>query len=190
MLIEFVKGSVLWMNVFPVKNGVSKTHSPRTIVTGQQVDFNQHFPVELGAYFQTHEEHDNSTRTRTVGVIALRPNENSQGGFYLLSLTTGHHTDHRNWTDLPMPNEVMDHIHALAWRNRDANGINFGWRDGTPILDNEDDDNDMADPDYNPDHYDSEDDDDYDSNSKDDGDDDAGANNPQYIAGVEHNKKK
>ena len=86
-----------------------------------------------------------------------------------------------------MPNEVIDCIHALARRNRAANGITFGWRDGTPILDDEDDDNDMADPDYNPDHYDSEDDDDYYSDSKDDGDDDAGANNPQPISGVEHN---
>ena len=54
MMIEFVKGSVFWMNASPVKNGVSKTHSPRTIVTGKQVDFNQHFQVEPGAYVQTH----------------------------------------------------------------------------------------------------------------------------------------
>ena len=57
----------------------------------------------------------------------------------------------------------------------------FGWRYGTPILDDEDDDNDMDDPNYNPDHYDSEDDNDYYYNSKDDGDDDAGANDPQHI---------
>ena len=63
MLIEFVKGSVFWMNALPVKNGVSKTHSPRTIVTEQQVDFNQYCWIEPGAYVQTHEEHDNSMRT-------------------------------------------------------------------------------------------------------------------------------
>ena len=39
---------------------------------------------------QTHEYHDNSMRTRTVGAITLRPKGNSQGFFYLLSLTTGH----------------------------------------------------------------------------------------------------
>ena len=126
-------------------------------------------------------------RTRTVGAIALLPKRHSQGGFYFLSLTTGHRIDRRNWTELPIPTKVIDRIHAIAQRNRAANGITFGWRDGTPILDDEEDDNDMADPDYNPYHYDSKDDDDYDSDSKDDGNDDAGANDPQPSSGLEHN---
>ena len=175
------------MNAFLVRNGVSKTHSPRTIVTGKQVDFNQHCRVEPGAYVHTCEEHNNTMRTQTVGEIALQPMGNSQGSFYFLSLTTGHRINRRNWTELPMPNKVIYCIHALARRNRSANGIAFGWRDGTPIIDDEDDNNDMADTDYNLDHYDSEDDNDYDSDSKDDGGDDAGANDPQPIAGVEHN---
>ena len=126
---------------------------------------------------QTHEEYNNSMRTRNVGVIALRPKGKSQGGFYFLSLTTVHRIDRHNWTNLPMPNKVIDRVHALALYNKAANGITFGWRDSTLILENEDDDNGMPDPDYNPYQYDSEDDDDYDS--EDDGDDDAGANNPQ-----------
>ena len=77
MLIEFIKGSLFWMNAFPLKNCVSKTQSPQMIVTGQQVDFNQHCQVKPGAYVQTHEEHDNSMRTRTVGAIALQPKGNS-----------------------------------------------------------------------------------------------------------------
>ena len=126
-------------------------------------------------------------RTKTVRAIALRTKGNFQGGFYFLSLPTGHRIDRRNWNKLPMPNELIDRIHALARRNRSENGITFGWRDGTPILDDEDDDKYMADPDYNPYHYDSEEDDDYDPDSEDYGDDDAGANDPQPIAGVEHN---
>ena len=81
---------------------------------------------------QTHEEHDNRMRTRTVGEIALRPKGNSKGGFYFLSLTTGHRIDCRNWTELPIPTKVIDRIHALARRNRSVNVITFGWRDGTP----------------------------------------------------------
>ena len=84
-----------------------------------------------------------------------------------------------------MPNKVIDSVHALARRDRAANGINFGWRDSTPILDDEDDNNDISDPDYNPDHYNSEDDND--SDSEDDGDDYSGASDPQPIAGLEHN---
>ena len=57
-----------------------------------------------------------------------------------------------------MPNKVIDRIHALARRNRAANGNAFGLMDGTPILDYENDDNYMADPNYNPDHCNYEDD--------------------------------
>ena len=133
---------------------------------------------------QTHKEHNNITRTQTVGATALRPKGNSQGSFYFLSLTNGHRIDICNWTDMPMLNEVIDHIHALERHTRAADGITFVCRDGTPILDDEDDDNDMASPDYNPDHCNSEDDDDYDSDYEDDGNDDAGANDPQHIAVV------
>ena len=176
MLIEFVKGSVFWLNAFPLKGGVSTTHSPRTIVTLQQIDYNQHCKLEPGAYVQTHEEHDNTMKTRTVGAIALRTKGNSQGGYYFLSLKTGHRIDRRRWTELPMPSEVIDRVHALARRNKAGNGLTFGWRDGSPILD-DDTDEDMADPDYNPDHYDSE------SDSDDDDDED----NTDPAAGVEHN---
>ena len=126
MLIDFVKGAVFWMNAFPVKNGVSLTHSPRTIVTGHQVDFNHHCRIEPGTYVQTHEEHDNTMRTRTIGAIALRPKGNTQGGYYFLSLTTGSRVDRRNWTEVPMPNKVINRVHALAWCSQAATGLTFG----------------------------------------------------------------
>jgi hypothetical protein len=40
MVIEMAKSSVFWLNAFPHCQGVSNTLSPRTIITGQNVDFN------------------------------------------------------------------------------------------------------------------------------------------------------
>ena len=56
---------------------------------GGKIDYNKHCKYEFGEYVQTHEEHDNSMATRTIGALALRPNGNLQGGHLFLSLSTG-----------------------------------------------------------------------------------------------------
>jgi hypothetical protein len=172
MVIEIVKGCVSWLNMFPAQDGISKIHSPRTIITGLQPDYEHHCRIEPGSYAQTHEQHDNTMRTRTIGAIALRPNGNSQGGYYFLSLTTGRRIDRQNWTELPMPNEVIDRVHTLARRDKASTGLTFGWRDGTQVVDEGDsmDEDDMADPDYNP------------ADTDDDDDDDDGLDNDYHLA--------
>jgi hypothetical protein len=42
MLIELVYSSILWINAFPPKGGVSTNLSPRNIMTGIQFDYNKH----------------------------------------------------------------------------------------------------------------------------------------------------
>ena len=42
LVIEMVKQAVFWLNAFPHPKGVSESQSPRTIVTGQDVDYNRH----------------------------------------------------------------------------------------------------------------------------------------------------
>ena len=39
MLIELAFGQVFWLNAFPNKYGISKTLSPRAIMTGKEIDF-------------------------------------------------------------------------------------------------------------------------------------------------------
>ena len=130
----------MWLNAFPATNGVSQTLSPRTIVTGLTLDFRAHCRIEPGSYVQTHEEHNNSMLTRTVGAIALLPSGNSQGGHYFLSLNTGRRIHRQHWTELPMPAEVINRVHSLG-RNS-PKGLTFGWRDATEIYDDIDaDDN-------------------------------------------------
>jgi hypothetical protein len=48
MVVEMVKASVFWLNMFPVDDGVSDTMSPREIVAGLQIDFHKHCKLEFG----------------------------------------------------------------------------------------------------------------------------------------------
>jgi hypothetical protein len=187
MLIELVNFSVFWLNSFPARDGISATLSPRSIVHGTNIDFVKHAKLEFGAFVQSHEEHDNTMATRTTGAIALRPTGNSQGGYYLYSLSTGKVLNRNHWTALPMPNEVIDRVHVLA--RRSAADLTFAGRDGAIIPDDEDAN---ADPDFVPDADINDDDDgsfyydDDDAADDDDADDhDAEAINPDVdIAGV------
>jgi len=168
MLIEMVMASVFWLNMFPPIDGVSDKLSPWAIVTGMTFDYNMHCQVEFGACAQTHEEHDNSMASRTVGAIALRPTENAQGSHYFLSLATGRHIFRQRWMELPMPQDVIDRVHTLAQRSKADTGLTFGWRDGVEIEDDYDSDQDS---DFDPDETaddDTADEDDYDDDNADD----------------------
>ena len=61
MVIELDKYVVFWVNVFPPKSGISKTYSPRTIMTGTTLDYKKHFRLEFGAYADTHDDKEKQT---------------------------------------------------------------------------------------------------------------------------------
>ncbi len=72
-LIELIAGCLLWLNAFPMKGGVSPTMSPRTIITGIELDYNKHCQLQCGEYVQTHESHDNTMIHQSVGAIGPVP---------------------------------------------------------------------------------------------------------------------
>ena len=104
--------------------------SPRSIVTGQEVDYMKHCQLEFGTYVQTHEHSDNTMQSRTTGAIAMRPTGNEQGGYYFFSLSTGRRLNRNQWTVLPMPNEVIDRVHYFA--RSIQQGLTFADRGGLP----------------------------------------------------------
>jgi hypothetical protein len=59
-MIQLVYCCVFWLNLFPPKDGLSKTLSPRALVTGWQIDYKKHCQLVFGTYVQTHKEHNNS----------------------------------------------------------------------------------------------------------------------------------
>ena len=134
MVMELAKAVVYWLNSVPSSMGVSPTMSPRTIITGQLLDYHKHCQYEFGEYVQTHEEHDNSLLSRTVGVIALRPTGNQQGGYFFMSLYTGRIINRLHATKLPMPAEVITRVDQLVKTQNMIPSLAFGNRDNRLIM--------------------------------------------------------
>jgi hypothetical protein len=173
LVMELGKREVFWLNSFPADNGISATLSPRTIVTGATLDYNRHCTYDFGEYVQTHEEHDNTMASRTVGALALRPTGNIQGSFFFLSLKTGRVINRSAATPLPMPHEVVDRIHLLARRQKANRGLVFLDRNREQHVEWDDDaDADDADDADDDDYDDDNDDEDYDPANDSDDDDD------------------
>ena len=177
LVIEMAKTAVFWLNVFPTAGGASQQMSPRTIVTGQQVDYKCHCRFQFGEYAQTHEEHNNSMNPRTIGAIALRPVGNGQGSFYFMSISTGRVLNRQHATALPMSDEVIDKIHRMAWQQKTNPGLVFADRNLNPDnYDDDEDDETYHDADKSDDEDDNDDDadhhNDHSSDDEDDEDDD------------------
>ena len=114
LVVKMAKASLFWLNGLPPKDSFGNKLSPLTIVTGQKLDYKQHCCFQFGEYVQTHEEHNNSMNPRTVGALALHPTGNAQGSFYFMSILTGRVLNQIHGTALPMPDDVVDHIHRMA----------------------------------------------------------------------------
>lgn len=180
LVVEMVYTSVFWLNAFPPADGISEQYGPRAIITGADLDWNIHCNLEFGSYVHVHDEHDNGLAPRTTGALALRPIGNLQGGYLFYSLTTGRKLSRYAWTSLPMPAEVIRHIHYIA-RDEKANpGLAF--LDRTYNLFPEDDHPDDPDdeswhPNDNASQNDIDDDEDYASDTDDDTDNNNDDNN-------------
>ena len=148
MVVELAHYAVFWLNVLPPKDGLSKTLSPRALVTSMDIDYKTHCRLPFGSYVQTHESHDNSMTRRTTGAIALRPSGNHQGGYHFFSLTTGRVITRHHFTPLPMPQDVIDRLDRLGRKARAPIGLVFKDRYATddddstyvPEVDASDDD--------------------------------------------------
>ena len=82
MTTEMVYAAVFWINAFHPSKHLLNNLIPRTILTGQTIDYKKHCKYESRAYVQAHEASDNTMAPRTIGAIALRPTGNKQGGWY------------------------------------------------------------------------------------------------------------
>jgi hypothetical protein len=88
IMTHMVFYAVKLLNYFPAKGGVSEIYGPKTIMSGEIIDFKK-FSLHFGTYCQVHEEKlpQNSLAERTLGAISLGPSGNAQGGHNFLPLT-------------------------------------------------------------------------------------------------------
>ena len=143
------------LNQFPAKNGASDTISPLAIMTGLPCPDYNSLKVELGSYCQVFEDNDptNTMRAKETGAIALTPTGNTQGGYYFMSLVTGRRVSRKWWDELPMPQAVIDAVETMTERENQPLLVNgepiFEWTPGTPIIENDENENDIEDGDDN-----------------------------------------
>jgi hypothetical protein len=177
MIAEMVFLSVFWINAFPHKYGISKTITPRMIITARHIDYKIHCRIEFGQYVQTHEKHNNNMESQNVGALAMRHTYNAQGGYYFYSLATGMRLNRTHWTELPMPSSVEERLKTPAHRANADRGLLFQDSNGGDLDVLYPDDDDAEDPDYDPDEddnasYQSSEDSDYERSDDNDSDSD------------------
>jgi hypothetical protein len=117
LTIHIVLNSVRMLNFFPTRGGISDHISPKTIMSGEILDYNKHLRLQIGQYCQVHEEESPRNRqiARTKGAISLGPSGNLQGGPKFMAFNTGKKITRRNWEDvIPMPDFVIAQVNALG----------------------------------------------------------------------------
>jgi hypothetical protein len=116
LTIHIVLNAVKLLNFFPTKGGISDTLSPKTIMSGETLDYKKHLRLQIGQYCQVHEEDTprNSQIPRTKGAISLGSSGNLQGGFKFMALTSGKKIIRRSWDTIPMPDTVIARVNELG----------------------------------------------------------------------------
>ena len=116
LLTNLVLACGRMLNNFPSKGGVSSIYSPRTILTGESLDYKKDLALEFGQYCQVHEEDKprNGQAPCMRAAICMGPSGNKQGGFYFMSLRSCKRITRYAWDELPMPDTVIDRINELG----------------------------------------------------------------------------
>ena len=109
-LLQFV---VSKKNHLPVTGSGTK-YSPRELFTGVAGDAKRDLRAPFGMYAQVDvRETNRSMDARTKGAIALYPVGNSQGSVRFLDLSTLKVVTRAHWTELPIPDNVIEYINSL-----------------------------------------------------------------------------
>jgi hypothetical protein len=174
MLKHLVLLSCYQLNIFPAKTGVSAYFSPYMLMLGRNIEYGT-MRIPFGSYVQaSHEATDyNTLQPRTIGCIHLGRAPSKQAGHILLHLNTGELITRPRATIIPMTDDVISRVEALATADgikglklADRNGIVFDQAnlEGVDVAvstDTDDvDDGEEDDDEYDPDDSDDSDDDD------------------------------
>ena len=137
MTIYLVQDMIACLNTFPSKNGISSDLIPAAIIIGSPNPDYIKLKIIFGAYVQVYIGTTNSTKQRMVGAIALLP-ENERDGYYFMTLATGKQLHAFIWTELPINDQVISRVNNLATKERQPEMTNeypiFECISGIPIT--------------------------------------------------------
>ncbi len=134
-MIHIVLNAAKMLNFLPTKGEISNMLSPKTIMSGETLDYKKHLSLQVGQYCQVHDEDTphNSQCARTKGAILLRPSANLQGGYKFMALNTREKITHQSWDVIPMPDTIIAHVNALGTNQPEQ--LIFTDQCGCPIRD-------------------------------------------------------
>ena len=113
-------------------------------------DYHHNCKLEFGDYTQMHEQHNNSMNPHTIAFWHCSQLEMYKGGLFH-RLTISKVTNHLLWTQLTMPNEVIDLIHWMAHQEHASHSLLFEDQDHNEFVDPDNDDDKSYHPDGNDD---------------------------------------
>ena len=104
------------LNDFPYYQGVSRTLSPNTIVTGKPAPDYNGYKLEFGAYVMLTDKTTNTPRARTFGAIAMYPSGSADKSYRFMSLVTGDVVTKAPgyWTELPISDPTIARVEHMA----------------------------------------------------------------------------
>jgi len=111
--ITLIKYVVSWLNNTLKEN---QSLTPREMILGEQIlDCKNICKIPFGSYVQVHEDQHvtNTMESRKTGAICLGPS-NMNGGYNFFSLETGEIIIRRNWTELPVPMDVVSRLKEMS----------------------------------------------------------------------------
>ena len=141
MVSEIITFALRSRNMLPAPNGVSKTMSPLSLVTGAPKPEYAHMKLEFGSYVHIFNDNvpTNTMTARTTGAIVLNSVGNSKGDYYFLNLETGKRVIRNQYTPLPIPKDVIEQVNLLGLRDKmpllQKQCLIFERRHGIPLPD-------------------------------------------------------
>ena len=113
MLVILLVGAVLfWLNYIPTK---FSNYSPARIMKDRLIDYKIHCKRQFGEYVQVVTKTTNLIEVpRTIDALAAYPTGNEQGTWRYFNISTGKPINHKKATNVPMPLDLPNRIHALA----------------------------------------------------------------------------
>ena len=136
MVCKLLDNVIQNLNSFPVKNSVSDCMSSSSILDGTPWPSMGYKQISFGSYALVWIQITNDMKRRGIPAISLGKS-NQQGGHYFMLLHLGKQIHSYNWQELPVPNDVIDHVEELAEEENQPILTNklpmFKWMPGVPI---------------------------------------------------------
>ena len=100
----------------PDLQGICEHFSPKEIVTGMALDFNNHCKAQLGLYVEAHEDKvvTNTQHPRTFHGVYLCPTGNIKGTLKVFDLKTAVLKKQQTITEPPTPDQVITILDKCA----------------------------------------------------------------------------